>query len=77
LLEQTCNDCQILIDARHEALSREERDWLVTKCRKWQGDLEQTLTSLKSGSTDFGTARAQADLTMQKLVNVLQSGPTV
>jgi len=76
LLEQTRNDCQILIDARHEALSDEERIWLVTKCRKWQGDLEQTLSSLKSGAIDLETARTQADATMKKLVNVLQSGPT-
>jgi hypothetical protein len=77
LLEQTCKDCQILIDARHEALTAEERDWLVTKCRKWQGDLEQTLTSLKSGKINLETAQADADLIMQKLVNVLKSGPVV
>ncbi len=76
LLEDTSHDCQILINARHDALTPEERDWFVTKCRKWKGEFDATLASLKSGTITVETARSQSDLTMTKLVAALRSGPT-
>jgi len=76
LLEDTSHDCQILIDARHDALSPEESDWFVTKCRNWKGEFDATLASLKSGTITVETARSQSDLTMTKLVAALRSGPT-
>jgi len=76
LLEDTSHDCQILIDARHDALTPKERDWFVTKCRKWKGELDATLASLRSGTITVETARSQSDLTMIKLVAALRSGPT-
>jgi len=76
LLEDTSNDCQILINARHEALSPEERNWFVTKCRKWKSEFDETLASLKSGAITFEAAQSQANQTMRKLVKVLNAGPT-
>lgn len=76
LLEETSHDCQTLIDARHEALTPEERDWFLTKCSTWKAQFDETLASLKSGSITLETARSQSDLTMMKLVAALRSGPT-
>ena len=76
LLEDTSRDCQFLIDARHDALTPEERDWFVTKCRNWKAAFDETLASLKSGTITMETARTHSDLTMMKLVAALRSGPT-
>jgi len=76
LLEETSNDCQNLIDVRHDALSAEERDWFVDKCLDWKAQFGETLASLKSGSITIETARSKSDLTMMKLVAALRSGPT-
>ena len=76
LLEDASHDCQILIDARHEALTAVEREWFVTKCSNWKAGFDETLASLKSGSITIDTARAQSDLTMMKLIAVLRTPPT-
>ena len=76
LLEDTSNDCQILINARHEALSPDQREWFVTKCLKWKGEFDATLAALKSGAITFDAAQSRANQTMEKLVKVLNAGPT-
>lgn len=75
LLEDTSRDCQILIDARHNVLSPEERDWFVGKCRNWKAVFDETLASLRDGSITLEVARDRSDLTMMKLVSALRNGP--
>jgi hypothetical protein len=74
LLQGVSNDCQILINAPHEALSAEERAWFVLKCQNWKTKFDETLAALESGQISFDDARAQADQTMMKLVQVLREG---
>ena len=76
LLENVSNDCQILIDADHQRLTPDERDWFVGKCENWKGEFDTTLASLISDDRAFEAAKAEADKTMMKLVNVLREGPT-
>lgn len=76
LLKNVSNDCQILIDADHKALTPKYRDWFVEKCKNWKNQFDTTLASLQSGQITFEAAKAEADTTMMKLVNVLHSGPT-
>ena len=76
LLENVSNDCQILIDADHQRLTPDERDWFVGKCENWKGEFDTTLASLISDDRGFEAAKAEADKTMMKLVNVLREGPT-
>ncbi len=63
LLWEVGQDCQILTDASHQALTSTEREWFVTKCRNWK--------------VEFDEARLQADTVMMTLVNVLRKGSTV
>ncbi|MBC7967122.1 MAG: hypothetical protein H7Z17_14505 [Fuerstia sp.] len=75
LLENVSNDCQILIDAEHLPLTSEERNWFVGKCENWKNEFDTTLASLQSGQLTFEAAKAEADKTMMKLVNVVREGP--
>lgn len=75
LLKNVSNDCQILIDADHLRLTPNERDWFVGKCENWKGEFDTTLASLQSGLLTFEVAKAEADKTMMKLVNVVREGP--
>lgn len=75
LLESVSNDCQILIDADHKRLTRDERIWFVGKCANWKNEFDTTLASLKSGQLTFEAAKADVDTTMRKLVTVLRKGP--
>lgn len=75
LLTNVSNDCQILIDADHKALSIAERDWLVAKCTNWKNKFDATLVSLQSAQLTFELAKREADDTMHKLVAALQAGP--
>ncbi|MEO2018062.1 MAG: hypothetical protein ABGZ53_27230 [Fuerstiella sp.] len=77
LLREVSQDCQILIDADHQALTSSEREWFVTKCRNWKTKFDETLANLESGQLTFDEARSQADTVMMKLVTVLREGPTV
>ncbi|MBL8819711.1 MAG: hypothetical protein JNL58_27040 [Planctomyces sp.] len=77
LLENVSNDCQILIDAEHKALTPKDRDWFIEKCENWKNKFDTTLASLQSGQLTFDAAKAEADKTMMKLVNVLREGPAV
>ncbi len=74
LLENVSNDCQILIDADHLRLTPEERNWFVGKCENWKNEFDTTLASLQSSQLTFEAAKAEADKTMMKLVNVLHAG---
>lgn len=76
LLKNVSNDCQILIDADHKALTPKDRDWFVEKCENWKNEFDTTLASLQSGQLTFDAAKAEADKTMMKLVNVVREGPT-
>ena len=75
LLQNVSSDCQILIDAEHQALTPAERDWFVTKCQNWKNDFDSTLASLRSGDLPLEAAQSAADQTMLKLVNALRAGP--
>lgn len=74
LLENVSRDCQILIDADHQRLTPEERNWFVEKCENWKNEFDTTLASLQSGQLTFEAAKAEADKTMTKLVNVVREG---
>ena len=76
-LREVSSDCQILIDAQHEALTTGEQKWFVAKCENWKTKFDQTLTSLEQDTISFAEAQTQADAIMQKLVNVVRAGPDV
>jgi hypothetical protein len=74
LLQDVSDDCQILIEAEHPALTTAERDWFVTKCGNWKTEFDITLSSLQSGDLTLEAAQAAVDQTMRKLVNALRKG---
>lgn len=76
LLSEVSNDCQLLIDAPHEALSESEREWFVTKCQNWKTKFDETLASLNTDTISFTDAQSAADAIMTKLVAVVRAGPT-
>lgn len=77
LLKEVSSDCEILINAPHEALTEDERTWFVTKCQNWKEKFDQTLASLEVGDLTFDDARAESDKVMLKLIQVLNAGPSV
>lgn len=74
LLQNVSNDCQILIDAEHPALTPRERKWFVAKCQNWKSEFDTTLASLQSGSLNFEAARAESDRIMMKLIKAVRQG---
>ena len=75
LLREVSSDCEILINAPHEALTNDERAWFVEKCENWKQKIDQTLAALEAGDMDFDSAQRESDKIMLKLVNVLKAGP--
>ena len=49
LLQNVSNDCQVLIDAEHPALTPQEREWFVAKCKNLKSAFDMTLAFLQSG----------------------------
>jgi hypothetical protein len=74
LLQNVSNDCQVLIDAEHPALTPQEREWFVAKCQNWKSEFDTTLASLQSGLLNFEAAKASSDRTMMKLINAVRQG---
>lgn len=75
LLADIINDCEMLIEADHDALSADERTWFRDKCLLWKGKLETNLANLQSGSSTFQDTLKATGQVMDKLVDVLKSGP--
>lgn len=75
LLTDIINDCEILIEADHDALSTDERTWFRDKCRLWKGKLETNLANLESGSSTFQDTLKATEQVMDKLVEVLRTAP--
>ena len=47
-LQSLSTGCQRLIDAPHQPLSPDQRQWLVEKCELWKEDIDQTLADAKA-----------------------------
>jgi hypothetical protein len=63
--------CQRLIDAEHKPLSDEDKAWLVERCRKWKGRMEEHRAEL-ARTGDVEKVRADADETVNALVTALK-----
>jgi hypothetical protein len=65
--------CSTLIFAKHDALAAEDRRWLVERCRKWAGKLDEHLQKIESGTADVATVRGEVDATVNQLIGALRS----
>jgi hypothetical protein len=74
-LEQMIAGCDRLIEAAHEPLAPEDREWLREKCRAWREKFVGQLEAL-AASHDVAAGRAAADETVTKLVVALRSRAT-
>ena len=61
----------MLIFSPHRPLSREDRIWLVEKCRLWAARLDYHLELLENGA-DAEKVRDDADATVGKLIKALR-----
>lgn len=75
LLADIINDCEILINAEHEALGEDERSWFRVKCKLCKGKQEAALANLDAGSATFQKTLDETEQVMNKLVTVLRAGP--
>lgn len=63
--------CQRLIEAEHKPLTPEDKAWLVERCRKWKGRMEEHRAEL-ARTGDVAKVRANADETVNALVKALR-----
>jgi hypothetical protein len=63
--------CQILIEAPHEPLPREDAQWLVDRCKAWQNKLDAHLAALEAGEDPL-EVRAEADETISNLIKAMR-----
>jgi hypothetical protein len=63
--------CTTLLLADHRALSRSDRDWLLTECRAWAQALDEHLAAVEAGE-DVLTVRSAADETVNSLMDALR-----
>jgi hypothetical protein len=63
--------CSTLILAEHRPLSKEDRQWLVDKCRAWATKIDGHLAALESG-TSTTDVRTAMDDTVRKLSTALR-----
>ncbi|MCC6509946.1 MAG: hypothetical protein IT423_12640 [Pirellulaceae bacterium] len=64
--------CQMLIEHPKPQLKPEDRQWLVTKCQKWAGDLDQLITKLESSQISFDDASQEALAIAGRMETVLR-----
>jgi len=63
--------CAVLILSNHQPLSKQDRDWLVEKCRLWAEHLDNEVTNLENGK-DFATIQSRADGEVTSLEKALR-----
>ncbi len=71
-ITQFRDGCSTLIEASHEPLAVEDRQWLVEKCRAWRDKLDEQLAAIDAG-TDPLTVRESADEIVNKLMTALRT----
>lgn len=64
--------CGVLINAPHEQLSPNDRQWLVQKCKEWAAKLDEIILALQTGSGTVETLQGQADQTIDRLQQALR-----
>lgn len=69
-IEEFISGCDNLIQSNHIALSKEDSAWLVDKCRRWKGELEEGLSDLDS--RPLSESLASVDLLVNALVRALR-----
>lgn len=71
-LKQFSDGCQTLIDAPHPQLSPQDREWLIERCRVWKEKIDKQLADLNSGAKSVEEVRAEADATVNQLIEALR-----
>jgi hypothetical protein len=64
--------CSQLILGEHPPLNKEQRDWLVSKCKEWAAKLDQQLAALESG-TSLEEVQKSSDEIVRKLSTALRN----
>lgn len=72
-LQEFSDGCQTLIDAEHPQLSKEDRTWLVDRCRSWKGKIDGYVADLSAGESSAIRVREKADDTVRQLMETLQT----
>lgn len=64
--------CSQLILGEHPSLSKDQRDWLVGKCKEWAAKLDQQLAALESGAS-LEEVQKNSDEIVRKLATALRN----
>jgi hypothetical protein len=64
--------CETLVDARHPQLTGDQREQLVTKCKKWQVKIEQNLADVEKTNVKLVTIKQNSDKTIQATADALR-----
>ncbi len=65
--------CEALLKQEHTQLAAADRDWLLERCRVWIGKIEGHIADLKADEKDFNQIKKEADETIQKLKEALET----
>lgn len=63
--------CSLLILGEHPQLNKEQRDWLIGKCKAWAEKLDQQLAALEGGAS-LAEVQRNTDVVVRNLTKALR-----
>lgn len=64
--------CKKLIAATHPQLAKQDRDWLITKCKNWLSKIEAHIAELEQDKRDWQDVLREAGETAKRMREVLR-----